>query len=84
MGFGALENKSSTVGEKSGRESALQWGCGNTPPRPSMLSRGSYRDWRERDGLRWTGWVAALDRGCQAIGRESSEPELVMSSLELG
>lgn len=33
MGFDVLENKSSTVGEKSGRESALQWGCG--PPHPT-------------------------------------------------
>lgn len=37
MGFDALENKSSTVGEKSGRESALQWGCGNPPPPTATL-----------------------------------------------
>lgn len=51
---------------------------------PSDLAQGSLRNWRERDGLRWTGDGAALGRGCQAICCENSEPEGIMSSLELG
>lgn len=79
LGLGALENKSSTVGEKSGRESALQWGCEN-PHRVGLR----WLQKLDRDGLRWTGWGAALARACQPVCCESSEPELIMSSSELG
>lgn len=76
----ALRTRAQLLGKRVGGDLHSSGGVKT----PSKLTQVSYRNWGERDGVRWIGWKAALGRHCQAIFCESSEPESIMFSLALG